>query len=89
MFVCMLILCVFTASCFVCAGAEKVDIGLPYYRPSRTKEVRERRQVMKANKKNHEMEREARLRTCKPISDGSRVSFTVVPGADVSLSPTS
>ncbi|XP_028264044.1 large ribosomal subunit protein mL38 [Parambassis ranga] len=46
-------------------GAEKVDIGLPYYCPSRTKEVRERRQVMKANKNNLQMEREARLRTFK------------------------
>ncbi|XP_074477109.1 large ribosomal subunit protein mL38 [Sebastes fasciatus] len=46
-------------------GAEKVDIGLPYCRPNRTKEVRERKQVMKDNKKNVELERAARLRTFK------------------------
>ena len=46
-------------------GAERVDIGLPYYRPHRTKEVRERRQVIKDNKKNVELERATRLRTCK------------------------
>lgn len=50
--------------CFV-AGAERVDIGLPYYRPGRIKEVRERRQVMKDNKRNAELERASRLRTCK------------------------
>lgn len=47
------------------AGAERVDIGLPYYRPRRTKEVRERRRVMKDNKKNVELERALRLRTCE------------------------
>lgn len=47
------------------AGAERVDIGLPYFRPHRTKEVRERKQVMKDNKKNVELERASRLRTCK------------------------
>uniref|UniRef100_A0A8D0DD77 Large ribosomal subunit protein mL38 n=1 Tax=Sander lucioperca TaxID=283035 RepID=A0A8D0DD77_SANLU len=46
-------------------GAERVDIGLPYYRPGRTKEVRERKQVMKDNKKNIELERASRLRTFK------------------------
>ncbi|XP_031699539.1 large ribosomal subunit protein mL38 [Anarrhichthys ocellatus] len=46
-------------------GAEKVDIGLPYYRPGRTKEARERKQVMKENKKNVELERACRLRTFK------------------------
>ncbi|XP_069563592.1 large ribosomal subunit protein mL38 [Brachyistius frenatus] len=46
-------------------GAERVDVGLPYYRPRRTKEVRERRQVMKDNKKNVELERACRLRTFK------------------------
>uniref|UniRef100_A0A8P4KJM2 Large ribosomal subunit protein mL38 n=1 Tax=Dicentrarchus labrax TaxID=13489 RepID=A0A8P4KJM2_DICLA len=43
----------------------KVDIGLPYYRPCRLKEVRERRQVMKANKENADLERACRLRTFK------------------------
>ncbi|KAM3591544.1 uncharacterized protein V6R79_003439 [Siganus canaliculatus] len=46
-------------------GADRVDIGLPYYRPHRTQEVRERRQVMKDNKKNVELERASRLRTLK------------------------
>uniref|UniRef100_UPI001A98E5EA 39S ribosomal protein L38, mitochondrial n=1 Tax=Gasterosteus aculeatus aculeatus TaxID=481459 RepID=UPI001A98E5EA len=46
-------------------GAEKVDIGLPYFRPSRTKEAKERKQVMKENKKNVELERACRLRTFK------------------------
>ncbi|KAM7371201.1 hypothetical protein PAMP_010692 [Pampus punctatissimus] len=46
-------------------GVERVDIGLPYCQPSRLKEVRERRQVMKENKKNAELERAFRLRTFK------------------------
>lgn len=50
---------------YLVAGAEQIDIGLPYCRPRRTKEVRERRQVMKENKKNVELERSSRLRTCK------------------------
>lgn len=44
-------------------GAERVDIGLPRYRPSRTKQARERKKVVKENKKNVELERAARLRT--------------------------
>ena len=47
------------------AGSEQVDIGLPYYRPNRTKEVRERKQVMRDKKKNVELERASRLHTCK------------------------
>lgn len=47
------------------AGVEKVDIGLPRYRPRRTKEVRERMQMIKDNKKNVELERATRLRTRK------------------------
>ncbi|CAG5911895.1 unnamed protein product [Menidia menidia] len=46
-------------------GADRVDIGLPYCRPSRIKEVKERRQVMKDNKRNVELERASRLRTLK------------------------
>ncbi|XP_008436010.1 large ribosomal subunit protein mL38 [Poecilia reticulata] len=46
-------------------GAERVDIGLPYCRPSRTKEVKERRQVMRENSRNVELERASRLRTLK------------------------
>lgn len=48
----------------VFAGAERVDVGLPYCRPSRSKEVKERRQVMRENKRNVELERASRLRTC-------------------------
>ncbi|XP_077406331.1 large ribosomal subunit protein mL38 [Vanacampus margaritifer] len=46
-------------------GAELVNIGLPSNRPSRTNQVRERRQMMKDNKKNVELERACRLRTFK------------------------
>ncbi|XP_036938395.1 39S ribosomal protein L38, mitochondrial isoform X1 [Acanthopagrus latus] len=46
-------------------GSEQVDIGLPYYRPNRTKEVRERKQVMRDKKKNVELERASRLHTFK------------------------
>ncbi|MED6277190.1 hypothetical protein CHARACLAT_010817 [Characodon lateralis] len=46
-------------------GAERVDIGLPYCSPSRTKEVKERRNVMRENKRNVELERASRLRTLK------------------------
>lgn len=49
---------------------ERVDIGLPYHRPSRTGQVKERRQVMKDNKKSVELERALRRRTCKlPIRE--------------------
>lgn len=51
-------------SIVVCQGAERVDIGLPYCRPSRTKVVKERRQAMSENKRNVELERASRLRTC-------------------------
>ncbi|XP_076024039.1 large ribosomal subunit protein mL38 [Genypterus blacodes] len=46
-------------------GVERVDIGLPYCRPRRTTEARERKRVMKENKDNMELERAARLRTFK------------------------
>nr|XP_033816179.1 39S ribosomal protein L38, mitochondrial isoform X2 [Geotrypetes seraphini] len=42
---------------------EKIDIGLPYYRPSRSKVMKERKQIMKQNHQNAELERTARLRT--------------------------
>ncbi|XP_029312792.1 large ribosomal subunit protein mL38 isoform X2 [Cottoperca gobio] len=51
-------------SCVV-AGVEKVDIGFPYYRTSRIKEVKERKQLVKENRKNAELERASRLRTLK------------------------
>lgn len=40
---------------------------MPCYQPSRIKQVRERKQVMKDNKKNAELERACRLRTCRFI----------------------
>ncbi|KAK5850426.1 hypothetical protein PBY51_001308 [Eleginops maclovinus] len=46
-------------------AAEKVDIGLPYLRQSRLKEVKERTQLMKDKKKDAELERASRLRTLK------------------------
>ncbi|KAK2885088.1 39S ribosomal protein L38, mitochondrial [Channa argus] len=46
-------------------GARRVDIGLPYYRASRTKLVRERKAVIQNNKKDVELERACRLRTFK------------------------
>ncbi|KAI5103515.1 39S ribosomal protein L38, mitochondrial isoform X1, partial [Silurus meridionalis] len=48
---------------------EPVDIGLPYCRPSRVKEVRERRKIIKENKKNPELERDARLLTFRIALD--------------------
>uniref|UniRef100_A0A3B4BE53 Large ribosomal subunit protein mL38 n=1 Tax=Periophthalmus magnuspinnatus TaxID=409849 RepID=A0A3B4BE53_9GOBI len=39
----------------------QVDIGFPLEQPNRTKQVKERKQVMKENKKNMELERAARL----------------------------
>ncbi|KAF3853159.1 hypothetical protein F7725_013847 [Dissostichus mawsoni] len=47
----------------------KVDIGLPYLRPSRLKELKERTQMVKENKKNAELERASRLRTLKVSLD--------------------
>ncbi|XP_054623363.1 39S ribosomal protein L38, mitochondrial [Dunckerocampus dactyliophorus] len=46
-------------------GAERVDIGLHRCQSSRTKVLRERRLVMKENRKNVELERACRLRTFK------------------------
>ncbi|XP_059892149.1 39S ribosomal protein L38, mitochondrial [Gadus macrocephalus] len=46
-------------------GAERVNIGLPRYRTSRIAEVRERRQIVKDNKKNIALEQATRLRTFK------------------------
>ncbi|XP_072312490.1 large ribosomal subunit protein mL38 [Eucyclogobius newberryi] len=46
-------------------GAEQVDIGFPYEQPSRTKQMKERKLLVKANKKNVELERAARLRTLR------------------------
>ncbi|KAG7271212.1 hypothetical protein CRUP_003389 [Coryphaenoides rupestris] len=46
-----------------------VDIGLPCHRAARTAEVRERRQVVKAVKKNAELEKATRLGTFKIALD--------------------
>uniref|UniRef100_A0A1A7XLK1 Large ribosomal subunit protein mL38 n=1 Tax=Iconisemion striatum TaxID=60296 RepID=A0A1A7XLK1_9TELE len=51
-------------------GAERVDIGLPYHQTCRTKEARVRRQVMKDNKRNAELEQASRLRTLRISLDG-------------------
>ncbi len=56
---------------FLWAAVEPVNIGLPYQRPSRKTEVKERKKVMLESKKNPEMERDNRLRTCKCISEPS------------------
>lgn len=44
-------------------GAKRVDIGLPRGGPARGQEVRRRKQIMKDNKKDAELERASRLRT--------------------------
>ncbi|KAM6951471.1 large ribosomal subunit protein mL38 [Aplochiton taeniatus] len=46
-------------------GVERVDIGLPHYRPSRIKEARERKKLVKENRNSVELERATRLRTFK------------------------
>lgn len=56
---------------FLWAAVETVNIGLPYQRPSRKTEVKERKKVLLENKKNPEMERDNRLRTCKCIREAS------------------
>ncbi|XP_037546623.1 39S ribosomal protein L38, mitochondrial [Nematolebias whitei] len=50
-------------------GAELVDIGLAHCRPSRTKQVRERKQLLLDNKRSAELERASRLRTLKIALD--------------------
>lgn len=49
----------------IVVDVERVDIGLPFYRPCRTIQVKERKQVIKDNKKNVELERALRRQTCK------------------------
>lgn len=83
----------FFKMCISChfAGAEQVDIGLPYFRACRTKEVKQRKQVLKDNKSNVELERALRLRTCKLSHDqhsnrccegcGEVVHFPIFPSA--------
>ncbi|XP_061823209.1 large ribosomal subunit protein mL38 [Nerophis lumbriciformis] len=46
-------------------GAEQVDIGLPRDSSSKSKVVRERKKIIKENKKNVDLERACRLRTLK------------------------
>lgn len=68
-----------------------MDIGLPYYRPNRTSEVKQRKQVIKANKKDVELERALRLRTCKVShtrhTSNTQADFKVVHFSFSSLSP--
>lgn len=71
----------------VCAGVERVDIGLPRYQPSRTKEARERRQVLRNNKKDVDLERACRLRTCELTSLQHHHYFTVQMNGLISLLP--
>ncbi|KAJ1130154.1 hypothetical protein NDU88_008510 [Pleurodeles waltl] len=42
---------------------EKIDIGVPYYSPSRKKERQDRIQMMKQNRRNTELESASRLKT--------------------------
>lgn len=49
----------------IVADVERVDIGMPFYRPRRTIQVRERQKIIKNNKKNVELERALRRQTCK------------------------
>ncbi|XP_032900417.1 39S ribosomal protein L38, mitochondrial [Amblyraja radiata] len=42
---------------------EKIDIGLPHFRTSRRKELKERMQILKANRNNNDLERASRHRT--------------------------
>ncbi|XP_078426932.1 large ribosomal subunit protein mL38 [Cetorhinus maximus] len=44
-------------------ASEKIDIGLPHFRESRKKQLKERRHVAKENRKNSDLERAARHRT--------------------------
>lgn len=53
--------------CFYCvwSAVKPINIGLPYQRPSRKTEVRERKRLMMENKRNPELERADRLRDCE------------------------
>ncbi|GCC18738.1 hypothetical protein chiPu_0018051 [Chiloscyllium punctatum] len=44
-------------------ASEKIDIGLPHFRESRKKQLRERRRITRENHKNCDLERQARHRT--------------------------
>ncbi|XP_028821115.1 large ribosomal subunit protein mL38 [Denticeps clupeoides] len=57
-----------------------VDIGLPYQRPSRTKEAKERRITLKENKHNAELERAMRLRTFKMPLDRVKAEWEKTNG---------
>ncbi|MBN3325038.1 RM38 protein, partial [Atractosteus spatula] len=51
--------------CFPPEGAEKIDIGLPHLRPSRSQEVKERRKLCRENRRSSELERATRLQTLR------------------------
>ncbi|XP_051769744.1 39S ribosomal protein L38, mitochondrial isoform X1 [Ctenopharyngodon idella] len=57
-----------------------VNIGLPYQRPSRKAEVKERKKVMQENKKNPEMERDNRLRTFRISLDRVKAQWEKTNG---------
>lgn len=63
----------------------KIDIGLPYYRPPRAKQLKERKEILKQNRQSVEMERASRLRTCMypavlvSSSSVSVVALTTLP----------
>ncbi|XP_056325174.1 39S ribosomal protein L38, mitochondrial [Danio aesculapii] len=57
-----------------------VDIGLPYHRPSRKMEVKERMKVIQENKKNPELERENRLQTFRVSLDGVKSEWEKTNG---------
>ncbi|KAG9267472.1 39S ribosomal protein L38, mitochondrial [Astyanax mexicanus] len=57
-----------------------VDIGLPYCRPSRVKEARERRKVMRENRKNPELERATRLRSFRISLDKVKTEWEKTNG---------
>ncbi|XP_036427989.1 39S ribosomal protein L38, mitochondrial [Colossoma macropomum] len=62
------------------AGLEPVNIGLPHCRPSRTKEVRERKRVMRENRQNPDLERATRLRTFRVPLDRVKAEWEKTNG---------
>ncbi|XP_035608838.1 39S ribosomal protein L38, mitochondrial-like [Oncorhynchus keta] len=59
---------------------ERVNIGLPHCRPSRVKEARERKRVVKENRRSIELERAMRLRTFKVSLDRVQAGWEETSG---------
>ncbi|XP_030629787.1 LOW QUALITY PROTEIN: large ribosomal subunit protein mL38 [Chanos chanos] len=59
---------------------ERVNIGLPHCRPSRTKEARDRKKQVKENRCNPELERAARLRNFRIPLERVRAEWEVTSG---------